>query len=85
MHIGAPEETRSRHWTGWIIAAVLLMVLVVYPASAGPMSVVHDNSGPQVQGVLRAIYAPLARFSTMTGTDGLLDVYMKWWDALLDP
>ena len=78
------DESRPHCRAVWVVTA-LVVLLVLYPLSMGPMSVVHDRSSPKVQVVLRAIYAPLALLSIKTGTETIVDKYMKWWDTLLDP
>ena len=62
------DESRTHCKAVWVVTA-LVVLFVLYPLSMGPMSVVHDRSSPKVQGVLRAIYAPLSLLSTKTGTD----------------
>jgi hypothetical protein len=79
------DKPRPHRRATWLIVTMLVVVFVLYPLSMGPMNVVHRHSSPAVQVMIRAFYSPVARLSTKTGTDEILDKYMKWWDPILDP
>src|SRR5688572_19636310 len=59
--MAAPDRDESkprRRWTtSWAI--VLVLVFVVYPLSSGPANVLLHHVHPNVQAVIRVIYAPL--------------------------
>lgn len=75
------DERRTRRRAVWPIVIVLFVLLVLYPLSMGPMSVIHNNSGPRVQVALRTIYVPLALLCAKTGTDEVAEKYMDWWNS----
>ena len=75
------DERRTRRRAVWPIVIVLFVLLVLYPLSMGPMSVIHDRSGPRVQVALRTIYAPLSLLCIKTGTEKVAEKYMAWWNS----
>ena len=77
--MSTPEIKRTRHWP------VLILVLVVlYPASFGPMVWLHDRQRlPQgSRDVLAVVYLPLFLVIHSGWDQGVLRRYIAFWESL---
>jgi hypothetical protein len=73
-------KKRSRKWIAWAVIAVL----VLYPLSVGPATVLFLRSGPDsaVATVYSWLYWPLDAFRSVT-LNQAIDTYNGWWIRLL--
>jgi hypothetical protein len=69
----------KRRWLTYV-AVVLVLALVLYPLSIGPMLVLnsrfqHDTS----KRIFEAIYGPLISASRLIGAIEMIESYDTWW------
>ena len=68
----------KRRWPTYL-AIVSVILLVIYPLSAGPTVVVAGRlSNGRLNEIARAFYLPLYHASVVTGTWSVLDAYIDW-------
>jgi hypothetical protein len=75
------ESNPRRRWQ-MSLAVMLVLVFVVYPLSSGPANVLLHHVHPNVQAVIRVIYAPLGLVLEKTGTETMGTKYLEWWADL---
>ena len=71
------DSDRKRKPWGWIAALLLLL----YFASAGPLSVIHAYVPPPIQGLIEIVFTPLriTKYIDPTGTlRKAVDTYINW-------
>ena len=73
-----PKEPRKRHSFTWLFTIVLVFVFVIYPLSIGPVNVLFHR-GILPKEFVGNVYEPLNWFTAHTGTDQLIDSYVRFW------
>lgn len=72
-----------RHSTAWKCGACALVLLVLYPLSAGPVYLLHQTVplSHQVQDGLSVFYYPLELVTeAFPPIDHVLQAYLRCWD-----
>ena len=73
------DEPRPRRRVAWLIVAVLVAVLVLYPLSIGPACLFVDR-GAVEPNTIRVLYWPVLRVAeTNQATAVTFMAYVKWW------
>ena len=76
-HRQTDEELRLRGRTAWLIVTGLVVVLVLYPLSIGPMSVVCHYANAHL--VWDRVYLPVMLIGDAAGCDEAMLAYINWW------